>query len=111
MSDFRLEHANIPSQNPHEQAKWYAETFELSADRHVVRGDGVLIAFQQGTPIHQPEVLHIGFRVRNMAKLHEWRDRFDKALKLALNSHRFKCSTLKVIVLKSTQRMKPLDLD
>ena len=82
MSDFRLEHANIPSQNPHEQAKWYAETFELTADRHVVRGDGVLIAFQQGTPIHQPEVLHIGFRVRNMAKLHEWRDRFDKALKV-----------------------------
>ena len=82
MSDFRLEHANIPSEKPHDMAKWYAETFELSADQHVVRGDGVLIAFQQGTPINQPSMLHFGFKVRNMAKLHEWRDRFDKPLKI-----------------------------
>ncbi len=82
MSDFRLEHVNVPSQNPHDLAKWYAETFGLFADKHVARGDGVLIAFQQGTPINQPEVLHIGFRVHGMAKLHEWKDRFEKPLKI-----------------------------
>ena len=82
MSDFRLEHVNVPSQNPHDLAKWYAETFGLFADKHVARGDGVLIAFQQGTPINQPEVLHIGFRVHGMAKLHEWKDRFEKSLKI-----------------------------
>ena len=82
MSDFRLEHVNVPSQNPHDLAKWYAETFGLLADKHVARGDGVLIAFQQGTPINQPEVLHIGFRVHGMAKLHEWKDRFEKPLKI-----------------------------
>jgi len=82
VSDVRLEHVNVPSQNPHDLAKWYAETFGLFADKHVARGDGILIAFQQGTPINQPEVLHIGFRVHGMAKLHEWKDRFEKPLKI-----------------------------
>ncbi|MBA4739643.1 MAG: VOC family protein [Burkholderiales bacterium] len=82
MSDFRLEHVNIPSQNPNDLAKWYAETFGLSADQHVARGDGILIAFQQGTPIKQPDLLHIGFKVHGMAKLHEWKNRFEKPLKI-----------------------------
>tara|TARA_E500000081_G_scaffold145285_1_gene167001 strand:+ start:562 stop:888 length:327 start_codon:yes stop_codon:yes gene_type:complete len=82
VSDFRLEHVNIPSQNPNDLAKWYAETFGLSADQHVARGDGILIAFQQGTPIKQPDLLHIGFKVHGMAKLHEWKNRFEKPLKI-----------------------------
>jgi catechol-2,3-dioxygenase len=77
--EFQLEHVNIPSKDPHQLANWYAQTFGLTADKHIVRGDGVLIAFQQGEPINRPDVLHIGFKVDDMSKLNEWFEKFENA--------------------------------
>jgi len=37
----------------------------------------VLIAFQQGEPLNQPDVLHIGFKVDDMSKLNEWFEKFE----------------------------------
>lgn len=82
MSDFRLEHINIPSKNPMDLAKWYSSTFGLLADNHIARGEGILMVFQEGTPIQSPDTFHIGFRVSGMSKLNEWRIRFDKTLKI-----------------------------
>ena len=48
MSDLRLDHLNIPAQDPIGLAKWYAETFSLQVDKHVVRGPGLIIVFKQG---------------------------------------------------------------
>ena len=77
MPEFQLEHVNIPSKDPHQLANWYAQTFGLTADKHIVRGDGVLIAFQQGEPINRPDVLHIGFKVGDMSKLNKWFEKFE----------------------------------
>jgi len=82
VSDFCLEHVNVPSKSPNDLAKWYADTFDLTAEKHVVRGPGVLIAFQEGEPINRPDVLHIGFKVPNMVALEDWRSRFDRPLKV-----------------------------
>ncbi len=82
MSDFRLEHINIPSENPMDLAKWYADTFGLSAEKHIARGEGILMVFQDGTPIQSPDTFHIGLRVGGMSKLNEWRIRFNKTLKI-----------------------------
>jgi catechol-2,3-dioxygenase len=76
MSDFRLEHLNIPARDPVGLAQWYATTFDLKADRHLARGPGVLIAFEQGEPLNRAD-LHIGFRVESIEALNEWARRFD----------------------------------
>lgn len=71
----RLDHLNLPARDPLGLARWYAETFGLQADAHLVRGPGVLIAFQAGEPVDRAE-LHVGFRVPSMTVLSEWAKRF-----------------------------------
>lgn len=71
MSGFKLEHLNIPAKDPVGLAQWYARTFDLEADRHLARGPGVLIAFQQGEPLSRDD-LHMGFRVESIETLNEW---------------------------------------
>ncbi|NJN39591.1 MAG: hypothetical protein HC807_00200 [Gammaproteobacteria bacterium] len=65
MSDIRLEHLNIPARDPLGLAQWYAQTFGLKAEKHVARGAGVLIAFQQGEPVNRSADLHMGFACRH----------------------------------------------
>jgi len=69
---FQLDHLNIPARDPQGLAQWYARTFGLRAEGHLVRGPGVLIAFQAGEPLNRAPELHIGFRVPSMATLTEW---------------------------------------
>ena len=75
-ADLRLDHLNMPARDPEGLARWYAQTFGLQADRHLVRGPGVLIAFQTGEPINRAPELHIGMRVPSMAVLTEWANKF-----------------------------------
>jgi len=75
-ASLRLEHLNLPSRDPHKLAQWYADTFGLRADRHLVRGDGVLIAFQAGEPLNRASDVHIGLRVPSTAVLNEWAAKF-----------------------------------
>ena len=72
----RLEHLNLPARDPEGLARWYADTFALQADRHLVRGPGVLIAFQKGEPLARPADVHIGFRVPSMTALTGWAEKF-----------------------------------
>jgi catechol 2,3-dioxygenase-like lactoylglutathione lyase family enzyme len=81
MSDFRLDHLNMPARDPEGLARWYAQTFGLQADRHRVRGPGVLIAFQPGEPVKRARELHIGFRVQAMQVLNDWAVKFGKPIK------------------------------
>lgn len=76
MSNFKLEHVNIPARDPHGLAQWYADTFDLKAEKHIVRGPGVLIAFETGEPINRGPELHIGFRVGSLDELSEWAKKF-----------------------------------
>ena len=76
MSDFQLDHLNMPARDPEGLARWYAQTFGLKADGHRVRGPGVLIAFQAGEPVKRAPELHLGFRVSNMQLLTEWAEKF-----------------------------------
>jgi hypothetical protein len=80
MSDFQLEHLNIPAKDPHGLAKWYAKTFDLKADKHIVRGAGVLIAFEAGEPINRGPEVHVGFRVPSIEVLQKWAKKFDAEL-------------------------------
>jgi len=80
VSDFQLEHLNIPARDPHGLARWYADTFNLKAEKHLVRGPGVLIAFEAGEPIERGPELHIGFRVPSMEALQDWAKQFDAEL-------------------------------
>jgi len=75
-SAIQLEHLNLPARDPEALARWYAETFGLRAERHLVRGPGVLIAFQAGEPVNRAPELHIGFRVPSMAALTGWAEKF-----------------------------------
>jgi len=75
-SSLQLDHLNMPARDPEGLARWYAETFGLQADRHLVRGPGVLIAFQAGEPVNRSPELHIGMRVPSRAALTEWADKF-----------------------------------
>ena len=77
VSDFQLEHLNIPAKDPIGLAQWYAETFGLKAEKHLVRGPGVLIAFQEGEPVDRAPELHMGFRVPSIDALNEWARKFD----------------------------------
>ncbi len=72
----RLEHANLPARDPETLARWYADTFGLRADRHLVRGPGLLIAFQRGEPITRVDELHLGLRVPSLDSLQAWADKF-----------------------------------
>jgi catechol 2,3-dioxygenase-like lactoylglutathione lyase family enzyme len=81
MSDFQLDHLNMPARDPEGLARWYAQTFGLQADRHRVRGPGVLIAFQPGEPVKRARELHIGFRVQAMQVLNDWAVKFGKPIK------------------------------
>lgn len=77
MSDFRLEHLNIPAKDPVGLAQWYARTFDLKAEKHLVRGSGVLIAFQQGEPLNRAADVHIGFRLADMESMKKWAKKFN----------------------------------
>jgi len=72
----KLEHLNLPARDPEGLARWYADNFGLRADRHLVRGPGVLIAFQRGEPIGQPDMLHLGLRVPSLEALDAWARKF-----------------------------------
>jgi len=75
-STFQLDHLNFPARDPERLACWYADTFGLRAEGHLVRGPGVLIAFQAGEPINRAPELHIGFRLSSLAALTEWANKF-----------------------------------
>ncbi len=77
MSDIQLDHLNIPAKDPLGLAQWYARTFGLKAEKHVARGPGVLIAFQQGEPINRSADLHMGFRVPSLDALNDWAKKFN----------------------------------
>ena len=81
MSDFQLDHLNMPARDPEELARWYAQTFGLQADGHRVRGPGVLIAFQSGEPVKRAPELHIGLRVPSMQALNDWAGKLGKPIK------------------------------
>lgn len=72
----RLEHVNLPARDPEGLARWYADTFGLRADRHLVRGPGLLIAFQRGELIDRVAELHLGFRVPSLEALDAWAKKF-----------------------------------
>ena len=76
MPGFRLEHLNIPAKDPVGLARWYATTFDLEADRHLARGPGVLIAFQQGEPLDRDD-LHMGLRVESIEEFNQWARKFN----------------------------------
>lgn len=80
-SSLQLDHLNMPARDPEGLARWYAQTFGLQADRHRVRGPGVLIAFQAGEPVRRAPELHVGFRVPSMQVLNEWADKLGKPIK------------------------------
>jgi catechol 2,3-dioxygenase-like lactoylglutathione lyase family enzyme len=79
-ADLRLDHLNMPARDPEGLARWYAQTFGLDADRHLVRGPGVLIAFQAGEPVNRAPELHIGMRVPSLAALTEWANKLGAQL-------------------------------
>jgi catechol 2,3-dioxygenase-like lactoylglutathione lyase family enzyme len=81
MSDFQLDHLNMPARDPEGLARWYAQTFGLQADGHRVRGPGVLIAFQAGEPVKRAPELHTGFRVSSLQALNEWASKFGQPIK------------------------------
>jgi catechol-2,3-dioxygenase len=72
----QLDHLNLPARDPEGLARWYSETFGLRAERHLVRGPGVLIAFQRGEPVNRAPELHLGMRVPSMSALTEWAGKF-----------------------------------
>jgi catechol 2,3-dioxygenase-like lactoylglutathione lyase family enzyme len=74
---FTLDHINMPARDPHALARWYADTFGLTADEHRVRGPGVLMAFELGEPVQRSPELHIGLRVESGAILKEWAAKFN----------------------------------
>ena len=77
MPELQLEHLNIPAKDPVGLAQWYAKTFDLTAQNHLARGPGVLIAFKQGEPINRADDVHIGFRVPSIDALNGWARKLD----------------------------------
>ena len=88
----KLDHLNMPARDPEGLARWYEETFGLKAERHVVRGPGVLIAFQAGEPLNRAPELHIGMRVQSMAALKEWATKFGMEIKPGSEFNSFRTS-------------------
>jgi catechol-2,3-dioxygenase len=78
VSDIQLDHLNIPARDPFGLAQWYAQTFGLKAEKHVVRGPGVLITFQRAEPLDRTDDdLHMGFRVPSLEALNTWAKKFN----------------------------------
>ena len=75
-ASFQLDHLNLPARDPHGLARWYADTFGLRAEGHLVRGSGVLIAFQAGEPVNRAPEMHIGLRLPSRAALDQWAGQF-----------------------------------
>lgn len=92
VSDFKLDHLNIPARDPHKLAQWYATTFGLRADRHLARGNGVLIAFQQGDPLQRAHDVHMGFHVPSIDSLNTWAKKFDAKTMIGAEFTTFKTS-------------------
>jgi catechol 2,3-dioxygenase-like lactoylglutathione lyase family enzyme len=80
-SSFQLDHLNLPARDPEGLARWYAGAFGLRAEKHLVRGPGVLIAFQAGEPLNRAPDFHIGMRVPSMRVLSEWAEKFNATIK------------------------------
>src|ERR1043165_9728586 len=76
----QLDHLNIPARDPEGLARWYAETFGLTAKAHLVRGPGVLIAFVRGEPVDPASDFHMGLLVPSMNALKEWATKFHTQL-------------------------------
>ena len=76
MSDFALNHLNVPARDPEGLARWYTETFGLRAEGRKVRGPGVLLVFQKSEPLKRAPEFHIGFQVPSNAKLADWARKF-----------------------------------
>jgi catechol-2,3-dioxygenase len=77
VSDLRLDHLNIPAKDPIGLARWYAETFGLKLENHVVRGPGLIIVFKQGEPIGRAvDDVHMGLRVPSIDALNGWAKKF-----------------------------------
>ena len=76
MSDFQLNHVNIPARDPDGLVRWYAETFGLRAEGNKARGPGVLLVFKPGEPVKRAPELHLGFQVPSNAKLADWAGKF-----------------------------------
>ena len=79
-STLRLDHLNMPARDPENLARWYAETFGLQANAHIVRGPGVLLVFVRGEPVNRASELHIGLHVPSTAVLKEWGRKFSAEL-------------------------------
>lgn len=78
MPELRLDHLNIPARDPLALARWYADTFGLRLEQHVVRGAGLIIVFRQGEPIgRSADDVHFGFRVPSLDALGAWARKFD----------------------------------
>ncbi len=71
-----LDHLNMPARDPEGLARWYAQTFGLTADGRRASAPGVLIVFQQGEPVARAPELHLGLRVPSMAALTDWAHKF-----------------------------------
>jgi catechol 2,3-dioxygenase-like lactoylglutathione lyase family enzyme len=80
MSDFQLNHVNIPARDPEGLVRWYAQTFGLRADGNKVRGPGVLLVFKPGEPVKRAPELHLGFQVPSNARLADWAGKFGAAI-------------------------------
>ncbi len=87
-----LDHLNLPARDPEGLARWYAQTFGLVADAHRVRGQGVLIAFQQGQPVNRAPELHVGFRVPSNVVLNDWAKRLGGEIVRGAEFNAFKTS-------------------
>ena len=90
MSDFQLNHLNIPARDPENLVRWYAQTFGLKADGHKVRGPGVLIAFQPGEPVKRAPELHLGFQVPDNKRLADWAKKFGATINQGEEFNAFK---------------------
>ncbi len=76
MSDFQLNHLNIPARDPEGLVRWYVQTFGLRAEGNKARGPGVLLVFKPGEPVKRAPELHAGFQVPSNARLAEWAGKF-----------------------------------
>lgn len=92
MSDFQLNHLNIPAADPAGLVRWYADKFGLRADGNKVRGPGVLLVFQPGEPVGRAPELHLGFQVPDNAKLAEWAGKFSATITRGAEFNAFRTS-------------------
>ena len=89
---FQLDHLNLPARDPQGLARWYADTFGLRAEGHLVRGPGVLIAFQAGEPLNRAPDIHIGLRVPSREILDQWAGKLGAQVTLGKEFDSFRTS-------------------